>query len=130
MANFGLIGYVKSVMKIGNRCRMTIGEYVQGRRLEDGTIDGEKMDLWYVFFPSTSLKHVLRFKPHDLVIVKGTIHLTGSKEYPYAINGETIKHFYTRDLIGDIKRESESAEMLSRDGEIPNPESMMFDEFG
>lgn len=129
MASFELVGYMKSMMRIGNRARVTVGEYVQGRRMEDGTIDGEKMDMWYVFFQSTSVKHLLRFRPHDLVIVKGTIHLTGDREYPYAINGESIKHFYTRDLLGDMKRECESAGLLEREGEIPNPESSMSDDF-
>ena len=105
MANFELIGFVKNVINVGDRSRLTIGEYVQGKRAEDGSIENEKMDLWFVFFPPSSRKHITRFKPNDLVIVKGTIHQTGNDEYKYAINGECIKHFYTRNMFDEIKRE-------------------------
>ena len=105
MANFELIGFVKSTMYVGSRSRVTIAEYVQGKRSEDGSIENEKMDLWAVFFPASSRKHIARFKPNDLVIVKGTIHQSANEEYKYAINGECIKHFYTRNMLDEIKRE-------------------------
>lgn len=92
-------------MYVGSRSRVTIAEYVQGKRSEDGSIENEKMDLWSVFFPASSRKHIARFKPNDLVIVKGTIHQSANEEYKYAINGECIKHFYTRNMLDEIKRE-------------------------
>lgn len=106
MASFELIGYVKSITHIGVRTRLTIGEYVQGKRNDEGEVENEKMDLWFVFFPQSSRRHIARFKPNDLVIVKGTIHQAGNSDYAYAVNGECIKHFYTRNMLDEIKRES------------------------
>lgn len=106
MANFSLIGYVKRIIHVGGRVRLTLGEYIQGHRTDDGSIVGERMDMWYVFFPNSAARHLLRFKEHDLVIVKGTIHQSAvGSEYVYAVNGESIKHFYTRDLLDEIGRE-------------------------
>lgn len=120
MASFELVGYVKSSMRLGGRTRITIGEYVQGKRNSDGEIENEKMDLWHVFFPPTSSRHMLAFKPNDLVIVKGTIHQSTNANYAYAINGESIKHFYTRNLLGELKAEKVSKKALEEQDETPN----------
>lgn len=120
MASFELIGYVKGMSHLRNCSRVTIGEYVQGKRKDDGTIDGEKMDLWQVFFPISSRRHLYYFKTGDMVIVKGTIHQASpGSEYVYAINAETIKHFYTRNLMGEQKLLKVSKDSLG--DEVPDP---------
>lgn len=120
MASFELVGYVKSSMRVGGRTRITIGEYVQGKRNSEGEVENEKMDLWHIFFPQSSSRHLLSFKPNDLVIVKGTIHQSTSTNYIYAINGESIKHFYTRNLLGEMKAENVSKKALEANDETPN----------
>lgn len=105
MANFGLIGYIHSMLHVGERTRVAVSEYLQGKADEWGEIKDEKMETWYIFFPKSSRRHLLRFKSGDAVIVKGTIHQTSNDEYKYAVNGECIKHFYTRNLMNEIKRE-------------------------
>lgn len=125
MANFELIGFIKNNMSIGGRSRVTIAEYVQGKRDEHGDIVDEKMDSWYVFFPKSSRRHLIRFKNGDLVIVKGTIHQSpAGSDYAYAVNGESIKHFYTRNMLDEIKRES-----LNNNNESPSLEEYMNDDF-
>ena len=128
MANFTLIGYVKSSFRSDGKTRVVVGEYIQGRRNEDGDIVDERMDLWYVFFPKSSSRHLLNFKCGDLVIVKGTIHqsLPGS-DYAYCINGESIKHFYTRNMLDDVKREKVSKKMMDEYGETPDISSVKND---
>ena len=111
MANFELIGYVGQIRRGKAHSCVEVCEYVPGRKDSDiGEIVGEKMDVWRVFFMPSVNNHLLRFKAHDLVIVKGTIHQVADKnsEYAYAVNGECIKHFYTRDLIDDVRREHQS----------------------
>lgn len=105
MANFEVIGYIrKNRSTSGGRALITVAEYVQGWRDENGELSGEKMDIWQVFFPPSSRKHTLRFQTGDLVSIKGTIHV-GYGDYACAINGESIKHFYTRDISDESKRE-------------------------
>lgn len=107
MANFELIGYVRHAMHAKTHSRLTIAEYIQGKRNENGEIENEKMDLWFVFFPQSSRRHLARFKIGDQVIVKGTIHQAASgSDFVYAINGECIKHFYSRNITDEQKRES------------------------
>ena len=120
MANFELIGYVKSSMNFGDKTRLTVGEYINGRRDKYGAIHGEKMDLWHIFFPKSSRRHLLNFKPNDLVIVKGTIYQSASDDYAYCVNGECIKHFYTRNILNEIKQEKISSEMMEIQGETPD----------
>lgn len=130
MASFELVGYVKSSMRISGRTRLTVGEYVQGKRNSAGEVENEKMDLWFVFFPPSSYRHLLNFKPGDLVIVKGTIHQSvGSSEYAYAINGECIKHFYTRNLLGDVNAEKASKAAMEKHGETPQVSDAFNDDF-
>ncbi len=123
MANFELIGYIKSVAHMGSHSKVCVCEYLQGRRQEDGTFDGEGMETWSVFFPLSSRRHLGRFKRGDLVILKGTVHLSSNPDYLVAINGESIKHFYTRNIMDEIKRES-----LGGD-ETPDVEEYMESDF-
>lgn len=129
MASFELIGYIKNITHIGGRARLTIGEYVQGKRNDDGEIENEKMDLWFVFFPKSSNRHLTNFKPNDLVIVKGTIHQSlPNTNYTYAINAESIKHFYTRNLLDELKMENSSKKSIS-DGDKPNLDDFLKEDF-
>lgn len=129
MASFELIGYVKSVANYGDKTRITIGEYIHGRRDKYGTIHGEKTDLWFVFFPKNAQKHLVNFKPNDLVIVKGTIYQSSNKDftYSYCVNGESIKHFYTRNMLTEIKQEKTSLKAMEEYGDSPNVENGDYD---
>lgn len=130
MASFELIGFVKKIDIIGTQPRVTIGEYVQGRRDKSGKITGETMDLWYVFFHPSTRRLLNRFKCGDEVIVKATIHqaadVTNGSGFAYAVNGECIKHFHTRDLAVEENRERRSAKI---DSEMPDVEEAMMDDF-
>lgn len=93
------------MMHVGQRSRVAVAEYIQGHRDGAGVIVGERMETWFVFFPASSRRHLSRFKPGDLVLVKGTVHQTASDEYRYAVNGECIKHFFCRDIGDEMRRE-------------------------
>ena len=123
MASFELIGFVRSSVRIGERTLMTIGEYVQGKRGEDGRPVNEYMEYWSVFFPPSSRRHLMRFKSGDQVVVKGTIHMSSDEKYKCAVNGECIKHFYTRNITDEIRRES-----VSGDG-VPDPHGFIEGDF-
>ena len=125
MANFSLIGYVKSSFRSDGRVRITVGEYVQGKRTADGDIVDERMDMWYVFFPKSSARHLLNFKAGDLVIVKGTIHQAlPNSDFVYCVNGESIKHFYTRNMLDELQREKVSKKMLEELEDKPDLSSV------
>lgn len=123
MASFELIGYIKNIAFHGGQPQLTVGEYIQGRRdAVTGETNGERMDRWFVFMPKSSAGYVRNFKPNDLVVVKGTIHqaASASSEYAYCVNGETVKHFYTRNLFKDEKLVKNSQKAAETTGERPD----------
>ena len=129
MASFELIGYIKNIAHIGGKARLTVGEYIQGKRNEIGEIENEKMDLWFIFFPKSSNRHLMNFKVGDLVIVKGTIHQSmPNSDYAYAINAESIKHFYTRNILDEMKMESVSKKTIKK-GDVPNLDDALENDF-
>ena len=118
MASFEVVGFVKNQWRVSGKIRLSVAEYVQGRRGADGEIEGERMDVWYVFFPTALSSYLLRFAPGDLVVVKGVIHqatLSKGDKYAYSVSGESIKHFHVRDISDEMRRERASAGLQAPD---------------